>query len=224
MKIATVLGDFFERVGRRIWLACELPVLYPDEAPLAPDLIAVAEMEDPGDDDSRMAWVVAEEGRSVDLAMEITYRSRRQKDLVSNVARYARLGIPEYFVYDRLKQRLHGYRLAGVDTRYYQSIPQHRGLLRSAVLGLELGVVEGRLRFFYGDAQIPESRELIGRLDAMMAERERRLEEEIALRREAEERAARADEAEARAARAEQAQAELERRLAALLAERGGGS
>lgn len=230
MAVASVLGDFYQRIGRAMFLASELPVLYPEEEVFAPDLIAVAGVEDQGEDDARMAWVVADEGRGVDLALEIIYRGNRDKDLVSNVARYARLGIPEYFVYDRLKLRLYGYRLAGAR---YASIPLRGGLLRSEVLGLDLGVVENRLRFFYGEARVPESRELIGRLDAMLgrldatlAERERQLEEEASRRLEAEARAEAAEaraEAEAAARRAEaEARQALEARLAELLARQGG--
>ena len=96
------------------------------------------------------------------------------------------------------------------------------------MLELELGIVEGRLRFFYGEAAVPESKELIGRLDAMLDQRERRIEEEAAARQEAErqvevEREARRL-AEARADDESRARAELEARiveLTARLAERG---
>ncbi len=206
----SVLGDFFQRIGRRIYLPAELPVLYPDEPAFAPDLIAVLDVEDPGPADTRMGWVVAEEGRGPDLAMEILHAGDRQKDLVVNVARFARLGIPEYFVYDRLNQRLYGYRLPHAGARAYQSIPSRSGRLRSNVLELELGLVDDRLRFFYGEAVIPEARELIGRLDALVEQRERRIEEEIQAR-QAEERSRR--EAEARVAALEAELASLRARL-----------
>ncbi len=46
---------------------------------------------------------------------------------MDNVERYARLGIPEYFVYDRKRQDLRGYRLPSPEARRYQRIvPQAR--------------------------------------------------------------------------------------------------
>ena len=57
------------------------------------------------------------------------------------------------------------------------------GLLRSAVLGLELGIARGRLRFYYaGGAEVPDPDERIARLDGLILEREAHIEDEIALR------------------------------------------
>lgn len=209
----TTLGGHFERVGRSILLAAELPVLYPGEPGFAPDLLAVLDVVSP-EDDPRMCWSVADEGRGLDLVLEILVSGDRNKDLVRNVARYARLGIPEYFVYDRGAQKLYGYRLSGAS---YRSISPRLGLLSSQILGLSLGILDGRLRFFYGDALVPESAEVLERLERLMSEREReialrerRLEEEIALREEAERQR---EEAEARAAALAQELAALRARL-----------
>ncbi|WP_437947803.1 Uma2 family endonuclease [Sorangium sp. So ce296] len=62
--------------------------------------------------------------------------------------RYARLGIPEYFVYDRLRQQVHGYRLPAPDAPRYQRIVPQMGRYSSAVLGLDLAVSGGKLQFF----------------------------------------------------------------------------
>lgn len=222
MSAVSVLGDFFERVGRRIYLAAELPVLYPGEPAFEPDVIAVRDVPDPGLADLRTAWQVTEEGRGPDLALEILYLGSREKDLVTNVARYARLGIPEYFVYDRLKQRLYGYRLPTPDATQYVSIPSRSSRLWSGVLELELGIADGRLRFFYGEAVVPESRELMARLDALLDQKERQIEEESAARREAEQRADAEREARSRVEALLEEQraraAELEARVAELLA------
>lgn len=211
MSAATVLGDFFERLGRPIYLACELPVLYPGEAPFAPDLIAVVGVEDPGPADTREGWVVVDEGRGPDLILEILYKGDRDKDLVTNVARYARLEVPEYFVYDRRRQRLYGYRLGGAGR--YVSIPPRGDQLRSTVLGLDLGIEDGQLHFYIGGAQVPETRQLLSRLERLMGDhqdmlvqRDRQLQAESAARQEAEARA----EAEAAARRVAEARAALE--------------
>lgn len=59
--------------------------------------------------------------------------------------RYAKLGIPEYFVYDVANQRLRGYRLSDRAREYTPIMPQG-GTWSSAVLGLELGCERARGR------------------------------------------------------------------------------
>jgi Uma2 family endonuclease len=167
------LGLHFSSIGRVVYLAEEMAVHYPGEPVFTPDVLAVVGVAEP-EDDPRMAWVVADEGRGLDLALEVLHRGDRKKDLVENVERYAKLGIPEYFVYDRLHQRIHGYRLTGERTRRYQRIVPQFGRHASAVLGLELAIVGGTLRFFYGAAELPGTGDLIGRLNSMVADLELR--------------------------------------------------
>ena len=109
----------FEAIGRAVYLAEEMAVLYPGEPVFSPDVLAVLGVREP-EDDARLAWVVADEGRGVDLVIEVLHHGNRRKVLVDNVERYAKLGIPEYFVYDRLHQQLYGHRLPSVDARRYQ--------------------------------------------------------------------------------------------------------
>ncbi|MBN1205938.1 MAG: Uma2 family endonuclease [Myxococcaceae bacterium] len=202
-----VLGSFFSRIGRKVYLACELPIYYPGEPMFAPDVIAVVEVET----HSRMSWVVSAEGKGIDLALEIHVAGERRKDLEKNVERYARLGIREYFVFDRKRLRLLGWRL-GEDRRSYRPVlPQH-GFYPSEVLGLELQLEGERLRFYHGRAVLPEADEMIATLERMVegveqrrAELEQQLAEEARLR--AEE-ARRREEAERKLA---EALAELER-------------
>jgi Uma2 family endonuclease len=61
------------------------------------------------------------------------------------VARYARLGIPEYFLYDRARNRLLAYRLASPDAQTYTPIVPNGGQYESRVLGLEVEVDADRL-------------------------------------------------------------------------------
>lgn len=218
MDIATVLYDWFERSKRRIYVASDLPVHYPGEPVFAPDLIAVLDVDDPRHDDTRMAWVVAQEGRGVDFALEVLFHGDRHKDLVDNVLDYARLGIEEYFVYDRKRQRLHGYRL-DPRTGRYQELRHRGGHLWSTVLGLELAVHGGRLRFFSDGAMVPEARELLERANALIDEVQERLNaDEAARQQEAEVRAALEvrlrEEEEARVAAEARAQQEAEARVA----------
>ncbi|WP_437680346.1 Uma2 family endonuclease [Sorangium sp. So ce131] len=201
------LGGYFQRIGRRVYLACELPVYYPAERMFAPDLIAVLDVEVK----ERSVWSASAEGKGVDLAMEVLWSGSSKKDLEDNVTRYAALGIPEYFVFDRRRRRLRGFRLAAGSARYQPIVPQE-GRLTSAVLGLDLGLEGDRLRFFHGLAPLPETHELLTRLGAMVGdlearldETEQRLDEE---RQRTDEERQRADDAERRLA---EALAELER-------------
>lgn len=146
--ISASLRELFPRVGRAMYVS-SLPVFYPGERVLAPDIVVVPDVIDPGLADARVAWVVAEEGRGPGLALEVVHSGDRQRDLVDNVCTFARLGIPEYFVVDRREGRLHGYRLPSADSRVYEPIPRVGKTLRSQVLGLELGLSDSNLRFYH---------------------------------------------------------------------------
>ena len=189
------LGLHFKTIGRAIYLAEELTVLYPGERPFAPDILAVLDVEPSNDDDERLSWVVADEGKGIDLVIEVLHRGRRDKDLINNVERYARLGITEYFVYDRARQRVHGFRLVTPTAARYQPIVPQVGHYRSGILGLDLAVIGNNLRFLAGEATLPLSVDLISRLQDMVTN----------LATKADEAQARADEAQAKV---DEAQAE----------------
>jgi Uma2 family endonuclease len=208
-----VLGSYFSRIGRKVYLACELPIYYPDEPMFAPDVIAVVEVET----HSRMRWMVSEERKGIDLALEIHVAGDWRKDVERNVERYARLGIREYFVFDRRRLRLMGWRLEEGRPSYRPLLPQH-GFYPSQVLGLELQIEGERLRFYHGGAVLQEADEMIATLERMVEgveQRREELEQQLA-----EEARLRAEEARRRE--------EAERRLAEALAElerlRGGQS
>lgn len=197
-----VLTRYFRKQGRGAYISCELPVYYPNEAMFAPDVMVVLDV-DPAP--KRNGWVVSREGKGLDVAIEIHVLGHRLKDVVKNVARYARLGIREYFVYEVRRSSLRGYRLTP-GAREYQPVLMQGGLLGSEVLGLELGLDHDRLRFFSALAPLPEADELIERLnsavDIMAAkneEAERRAEEES---RRAEEESRRAEASEQKLAEA----------------------
>jgi hypothetical protein len=119
------------------------------------------------ENDERLAWVVAEEGKGLDLVIEVLHQGNRTKDLVDNVEHYAHLGIPEDFVYDRARQQIHGYRLPASDAKRYQRIVPQLGHYRSNVLGLDLAIICDNLRFLAGEATLPVSADLIERLQGM---------------------------------------------------------
>lgn len=167
-----MLGLHFRAMGKRIYLAEELSVIYPGTQGFTPDVMAVLDVEEP-EDDQRMAWVVADEGKGLDWVLEVLWAGDRKKDLEDNVERYASLGIPEYFVYDQRQQRIVGYRLPPGAKRYQPILPQ-AGLYRSNVLGIDLAIVDRSLRFFQGTAELYDTAHLIRRLEGMVANLEER--------------------------------------------------
>ncbi len=214
-----MLGGYFQRVRRSVYIGNELAVYYPGEDVFAPDVIAVLDVGT----HSREKWVVREEGKGVDFAMEIIVHGNRRKDLKKNVERYARLGISEYFVFDRGRLQLTGYRLVSTGARSYEPILPRAGLYTSHVLGLDVRIEGAGLRFYHASMALPDSKELIGSLERIvddtgkrLAEAEARAEEEA---RRAEEEARRAEEEARRADEEGARRVEAERKLAEVLAE-----
>ncbi len=206
-----VLRSHFGRTGGRVYIGNDLPVYYPGARMFAPDVIAVRDVET----HEREHWTVSAEGKGLDLALEILWSGRRTKDLRDNVVRYAKLGILEYFVFDKRKRALQGYRLPGKSARAYERIVPQGGCYASRVLGLDLSLEGDRLRFLSGLAPLPNAAERAARLDALLdamtedrdaeakrAEEEAERAEEEAKR--AEEEAKRAEEEAKRADAAEQ--------------------
>lgn len=183
-RVLDALRGYFTRQRRRIYLAAEMPTYYPAEPRFAPDLFAVLD----ADDFERDKWVVSAEGKGLDWVLEVHVGGDRKKDAELNVARYARLGIPEYFLYDRASNRLAVYRLASPEARVYTAVLPNHGLYESRVLGLDVQVDKDRLRFYAGTALLLESDEIIGRLQELCDDAQRRREEEARLREEAERR------------------------------------
>lgn len=209
-----------QQSGRLMYFACELPVYYPGEPMFAPDVIAVLDVERR----ERMSWVVSREGKGVDLAIEIFVAGDRRKDMERNVERYARLGIREYFIFDRGGLRLDGYRLDAARAAYSRLVPQE-GRFSSEVLGLTLCIEGTRLRFYDGADPVPTGDELQTMADRMKARYEEaalKLAEEALLRQEAEDRLAQEtllrQEAEDKLAQEARQREELERKLAEALA------
>ncbi len=199
------LKGYFKRQRRKVYLAMELPVYYPAERRFAPDLLVVLDVET----HSRNKWLVSHEGRGLDWVLEVHVGGDRKKDAEYNVRRYARLGIPEYFIYDRARQRLEGYRLGTPEAREYTRMEPQQGRYISEVLGLELQLEGDRLRFWAGNAPLLESDELIARMNELITGLQQRVDEEA--RQRAEEARQRTEETRRRE--------ELEQRLAELQAE-----
>ncbi len=212
VRARDVLGGYFGHQRRKVYLGSELPVYYPAERRFAPDLLAVLDVET----HEREKWVVSQEGKGIDWVMEVHVGGDRKKDAVYNVQRYARLGIPEYFIYDRAKERLEGYRLATPEARRYERMKPKQGRFTSEVLGLELEIVNEKLQIWAGNALLLESSELIEqareKLEAVQARADaeaRRADAEVRFR----------EEVERRITAEVQRREEVERRIAELQAE-----
>lgn len=165
-KATDTLDAFFKRIGRKIYVSSELGVFYPNEPRFAPDILALLDVEL----HSRTKWVVANEGKGLDLVIEVHHLGSAEKDYEENVRRYARLGIHEYFLFDRGKLSLRGFRLPRGRAGAYKPILPQQGRYASEVLGLELAVEGEKLRFLYGQAAILEADELIAKLGTMLDE------------------------------------------------------
>ncbi len=159
------LNEYFRRTGRGIYLSSELATYYPNEARFCPDILAVLDVEQ----HPRNSWVVSQEGKGLDLVIEIHVSGDRRKDFELNVERYARLGIREYFIFDTPKNRLVGFSLKPGAKRYEPMLAQG-GRFTSKVLDLELTVEGGMLRFYNGTAPLLFMDEIVSKLNTMVAE------------------------------------------------------
>jgi Uma2 family endonuclease len=202
------LRGFFGRSGRGVYVAAELTVYYPAARRFAPDLLVVFDV----DPHPRTKWVVSAEGKGLDFVLEVHFGGDRKKDAETNVRRYAELGIPEYFVFDGARARLYGYRLPAAEAGAYVPVLPQGGRHPSQVLGLDLGVEGGRLRFYAANAPILETSEWVTRLAGMLDDVQRRAEDEA---RRAEDEAQRAEDEARRAAEEAQRAAEQAERAEA---------
>ena len=95
----------------------------------------------------RHTYKVWEEGKVPDFVMEFSSKTTYQNDLTDKMDLYARLGIPNYLLYDAealyLPSPLMGFQL--VDRVYIPIPPGVDGGIRSDVLGLDFHIRERRL-------------------------------------------------------------------------------
>lgn len=164
------LRDYFKPPRRRAYVSVALPIYYPGERRFAPDLLVVLDVEP----HLRGKWLVSHEGKGLDWVMEVHVGGDRKKDAEYNVRRYARLGIREYFIYDRARERLEAYRLPSPEAREYVRMEPKQGWYFSEVLELELQLDGERLRFWAGNALLLDMEERNERLREMLDRMEQR--------------------------------------------------
>ncbi|MEH2024511.1 Uma2 family endonuclease [Nostoc sp.] len=123
---------------------------YP-ESVVAPDVFVVFGVEN-RDRRSYKTW--EENNQTPDFVLEITSKSTRSKDQGAKKGIYAFLGVREYFQYDPtgdyLNPQLQGLHL--INGNYFplatNTLPDGTVSLHSEVLGLELRLEAGKLRFY----------------------------------------------------------------------------
>jgi Uma2 family endonuclease len=173
---------------------------------IVPDVFAVKDC----DPSQRRIFKIWEEGRIPNTVFEVTSRKTKRQDRIHKPKVYARLRVPEYFLYDPtgdyLKPRLQGFRLVVDD--YCPLEPDSSGALVCEQLDLLLRLEDGRLCLF----DRPSGVRLLTESEAERAgrEREQRAREAEQRAREAEQRAR---EEEHRARLAAEAEVQRLRRL-----------
>jgi Uma2 family endonuclease len=147
MRLRQMLERFY--AGQSVYVSGNLLVYYEQGNPkkfVVPDVF-VAKGVEPGDRRIYKTW---REGKPPDAIIEVTSRKTKKKDLVTKPALYARLGVPEYFLFDPTEEyldpMLQGYRMTG--RRYVPIAADAAGALLSEQLGLLLRA-EGRQLMLY---------------------------------------------------------------------------
>ena len=175
-----VLRRYYSGKGQKVFIASDLHTLYPAENAFYPDLLVVFDVED----HHRSCWNVHREEKGLDFILEIISKSSRRHDQVEKLNLYARLGIPEYFIYDPDKYSLSGYKLqTEKDYAHYQFIePNQTGNIFSSILGLDLTIDNYKLRFASTDGlEILFGDELVHRLNDKLIAKDQNISDALQL-------------------------------------------
>ena len=93
-------------------------------------------------------------------------------------------------MYDRARQKIHGYRLPVPGAGRYQRISPQLGHYHSNVLDVDLTILDNNLHFLVGEAELPGSADLIHRLQGLLVNVEAKAEQAQAQAEQAQEQAA----------------------------------
>ena len=132
--------------GQRVYVASDLLVYYEEGEPsrfVVPDTFVVLDCEPI----RRRTFKIWEEGRTPDVAFEITSLSSRREDSAYKPQVYSRIGVHEYFLFDPtgdyLTPVLQGHRRRGAEFSRLQ--PDSSGWLNCEALGLTLRIENDEL-------------------------------------------------------------------------------
>jgi Uma2 family endonuclease len=151
---ATKVLEFYFQNRSDVYVSGNLFIYYEEgnpEAVVAPDTFVIFGVENR----QRRSYKTWENGdRTPDFVLEVTSKTTRSQDQGAKKGIYAFLGVQEYFQYDPtgdyLAPQLQGLKL--IDGNYFPisatSLPDHSLSVPSEVLGLELRVESGKLRFY----------------------------------------------------------------------------
>jgi Uma2 family endonuclease len=180
--------------GKRVYVSGNLLIYYEEGNPkksVAPDVFAVLECEQR----RRRTFKVWEEGRGPNFILETTSGKTRREDQGPKPALFAKLRVPEFFLYDPLaewlKPPLQGFRL---NNGHYEPIrPEADGSLISKQLGIRFLLEDGELAMFdvkMGERILSDGERML-EAERQNQEMEKRLAEERAARRKLQEELAR---------------------------------
>ena len=188
---------------------------YPNPRAVAPDVFVVHGVSKK----QRRIFKIWEEDKSPDFVLEVGSRGTYRQDLERKKNIYAaKLGVKEYYIYipyGVVEEAFIGFRLVdGV----YERIEFVNGRLSSTVIGLELGLHEGILRFYHPQTQqwLQPPEERVERAEERAEHAEERVERAEERAEHAEERA---EHAEAQAEQEARARRDMEEELAKALSE-----
>jgi Uma2 family endonuclease len=144
--------DLYFQERTDVYVSGNLFIYYEEgnpEAVVAPDVFVVfgATKRD------RSTYLLWHEPKAPDFVLEITSRSTRSRDQGSKRGIYAFLGVQEYMQYDPTQEYLtpplKGFRLVGdnYEAIPLTALPDGTMVLHSTVLGLDLRLENGALRF-----------------------------------------------------------------------------
>jgi len=171
------------RDNPQVYVSGNIFVYYLDEngdrQSVSPDILVVFGVEKK----ERRIYKIDEEGKAPEVVIELTSSSTKVEDLVMKHYIYANIGVREYFLFDpygeTTQPALRGFRLKGGEY-----VPIAGNVLHSEVLGLELKIEEGQLRFY--DPKIGERLRTPAEAEAARREAETARHEAEAAHREAE--------------------------------------
>jgi Uma2 family endonuclease len=139
--------DYFFRDQPEVYVSGNLLLYYQEGDPkksVAPDVLVVRGIPK----HKRRIYRLWVEGRPPNVIIELTSKSTRTKDLVTNRRRYRLMGVREYLLFDPLGEyltpALQGFHLVG--QRYARMQAARDGSLISRELGMRVVAVGHRLR------------------------------------------------------------------------------